>query len=262
MNELYKTVENASKEEEAELLRSVQEDVRNNGIISDDKIQIIEFLKVGPSSKTRRIGKLLEKTYKQALERYNSQIAKVDENIEVARDMFDKAQAKLEEAKQKLITAKQCKEAGMLWTTVKGGQKRCVDKHYKSRVKCRSKKRKGYIFSKKLKKCVRSGKKRSALCRKQGLVYDKDTGKCRKSGVKSRARTAAQWKEHCTSQGKHLGKRNGKYVCRKSPAKKSRSLTSRRKKCMSKKGRTFAKNKDGQWRCRKSKKGGRRKSKK
>lgn len=204
----------------------------------------------------RAAGKKAEKAMEK-LEKEREKLTKaMDKKKEALLKKLDK---KMEQEAKKLSKSEKCAALGKIAVTVKGVSK-CVDRHYKSRVKCRSKKRKGYVFNRESKRCVKSLKKRSALCKKKGLVYDKDAKKCRKSGVKSRAKTAKQWRDQCKSEGKYLVKRKSGYGCRKT-AKKSRTLSDRRSACMSK-GRTFAKKDDGTWVCRASRKPGRKAAKK
>jgi hypothetical protein len=245
----------------------------NNGEIQTLENGISNLLNSGDSAKIK-IGKATRQGYQRAAEDYEKEVnaalksdkAKAKKGKKAkTQDMPDLPPAIPDMPdlpdlpKVTGVRKANCEMAGKMWTTIKG-QKRCVSKHYRSKVKCRSKKRKGYVYSTvqtkngPVKKCVRSAKKKSAICRKRGLVYDKASGKCRKSGVKSRARTGKAWKEHCKSKGLVSRKHKGKYACRKS-AKRSRSLSSRRKSC--KKGKVFAKNSSGRWVCRKSRKPGR-----
>ena len=206
------------------------------------------------------VGMAAEKKLLKNREKIEKQKKALEKTMEKKKqELLQKLDRKLSAVTEKLTKSQKCKALGKIAVTI-NGTRRCVDKHYKSRVKCRSKKRKGYVFSKSKKRCVKSNAKKSAMCKKRGLVYDKESGKCRKSAVKSRAKTAAEWKEKCKSEGKYLTKRkSGGYGCRKT-AKKSRTLSDRRLDCVNS-GRTFAKNNDGKWICRASRKPGRKSTK-
>lgn len=246
------------------------------GIILSDKNQVKDTLKNARKvvnqdldSFAREIAKLQGLKYAKGSRKNIKDMIKLDykERKDKARQFIKlyntavKELAKEKKEEKKLLSkmgpkkpsrSQACRAKGKEYITYKG-KKRCVSPGYRSRAACRKKKRQGYKYSKKTKRCVLSARKRASICRSRGKVYNPLSNKCEPRQTKAGAVTStkwskSEWEKYCADQGMHASLRKSGHGCTKT-SKKSRSIKSRREDCKAK-GKTFAQNREGKWRCR------------